>query len=62
MFMNREEYYKELKVMVDKAKELKDKISKHTDEEARGYLRLALERLYSDMRQLIKENDNKHNN
>ena len=57
MFMEREKYYSELKIMVDKAKDLKELISKNTDEEARSYLRMALEVLYVDMRKLIKNND-----
>ncbi len=43
--------------MVDKAKELKTKIDLTKDDEAKGYLKMALEVLYSDMRQLIKERD-----
>lgn len=50
-------YYDKLQVMVDKAKELKGKIDLTKDEEAKGYLRLALEVLYTDMRELIKERD-----
>ena len=50
-------YYDKLQVMVDKAKELKSKIDDTKDEEAKGYLRLALEVLYTDMRELIRERD-----
>jgi hypothetical protein len=52
-------YYDKLQSMVDKAKELKQKIELNQDSEAKGYLRLALEVLYTDMRELIKERDSK---
>jgi hypothetical protein len=50
-------YYDKLQVMVDKAKELKEKIDNQNDVEAKTYLRQALEMLYSDMRELIKQRD-----
>jgi hypothetical protein len=55
--MEDKEYYTNLQIMVDKAKELKTKIDSMDDYEAKGYLKLALEILYSDMRELIKERD-----
>ena len=51
-------YYDKLQSMVDKAKELKTKIDITDDSEAKGYLKMALEVLYSDMRKLIKEKEN----
>ncbi len=56
MKMN-DKYYTDLQVMVDKAKDLKTKISKSDDDETIGYLKLALDIVYEDMRKLIKEND-----
>lgn len=56
MKMN-DKYYTDLQVMVDKAKDLKAKISKSDDDETIGYLKLALDIVYEDMRKLIKEND-----
>tara|TARA_R110002020_G_scaffold31336_1_gene97842 strand:- start:143 stop:319 length:177 start_codon:yes stop_codon:yes gene_type:complete len=50
-------YYDELQVMVDKAKELKRKLELNTDNEAKGYLKLALDKIYLDMRNLIKHRD-----
>jgi hypothetical protein len=55
--MENKEYYNKLQVMVDKAKELKGWISKSDDDETIEYLRAALELLYSDMRELIKQRD-----
>ncbi len=55
--MEDKEYYTNLQIMVDKAKELKTKIDSTDDYEAKGYLKLALETLYADMRELIKERD-----
>jgi hypothetical protein len=52
-------YYDKLQVMVDKAKELKSKIELTDDYEAKGYLKMALEVIYTDMRQLIKERDSR---
>jgi hypothetical protein len=57
--MESKEYYIKLQVMVDKAKELKGWISDSDDDETIEYLRAALELLYSDMRELIKERDSK---
>jgi|TARA_R110000803_G_scaffold157924_1_gene222234 hypothetical protein len=57
IIQDKTEYYEKLQVMVDKAKELKTKIDLMDDAEAKGYLRMALELLYSDMRQLIKKHD-----
>jgi hypothetical protein len=54
---DKSQYYSKLQVMVDKAKELKTRIDGNPDEESRGYLKMALDIHYSDMRQLIKEND-----
>jgi|TARA_R110000803_G_scaffold43094_1_gene92240 hypothetical protein len=55
--MEDREYYDNLQIMVDKAKDLKIKIDSTLDDEAKGYLKLALETLYADMRELIKERD-----
>ena len=55
--MDDKSYYDMIQVMVDKAKELKLKIDSNVDDEARGYLRLALEKVYLDMRELIKDHD-----
>lgn len=57
IIQDKTEYYEKLQVMVDKAKELKTKIDLMDDAEAKGYLRMALELLYSDMRELIKKHD-----
>jgi len=57
--MESKEYYIKLQVMVDKAKELKGWIADSDDDETIEYLRAALELLYSDMRELIKERDSK---
>jgi hypothetical protein len=51
------EYYSKLQTMVDKAKDLKSKIDETKDYEAKGYLKLALEVIYTDMRELIKQRD-----
>jgi hypothetical protein len=56
--MEDREYYDNLQIMVDKAKDLKTKIDSTDDYEAKGYLKLALEVIYTDMRELIKEKDN----
>ena len=53
--MNDEEYYNKLQIMVDKAKDLKSRIDLNTDYESKGYLKLALELLYTDMRELIRQ-------
>ena len=50
-------YYDNLQIMVDKAKELKTKIDSTDDYESKSYLKLALETIYTDMRELIKERD-----
>lgn len=55
--MEDRKYYDNLQIMVDKAKDLKIKIDSTDDYEARGYLKLALEKLYADMRELIKKRD-----
>jgi flagellin-specific chaperone FliS len=55
--MEDREYYDKLQIMVDKAKDLKTKIDLMVDYEAKGYLKLALETLYTDMRELIKQRD-----
>ena len=55
--MEDREYYDKLQIMVDKAKDLKTKIDLMEDYEAKGYLKLALETLYADMRELIKQRD-----
>lgn len=51
------EYYDNLQIMVDKAKDLKTKIDSTIDDEAKGYLKMALEVIYTDMRELIKQRD-----
>jgi len=43
--------------MVDKAKELKTRIDANDDYEAKGYLQMALELLYVDIRELIKQKE-----
>lgn len=43
--------------MVDKAKELKTKIDTNNDYESKGYLQMALELLYIDIRKLIKQKE-----
>ena len=43
--------------MVDKAKDLKTKIDSTVDDESKGYLKMALEVIYTDMRELIKKRD-----
>ncbi len=48
-------YYDKLQSMVDKAKELKVKIQTNDDDEAKGYLTLALESTYGDIREWIKQ-------
>ena len=50
-------YYDSLQFMVDKAKDLKTKIDLTDDDESRGYLKMALEIIYTDMRELIKQRD-----
>lgn len=55
--MESKEYYSKLQVMVDKAKELKDWIHTSKDGETKMYLHAALEKLYEEMRALIKERD-----
>jgi hypothetical protein len=55
--MKDREYYDNLQIMVDKAKDLKTKIDLTDDYEAKGYLKLALETLYNEMRELIKKRD-----
>jgi hypothetical protein len=50
-------YYNNLQVMVDKAKDLKIKIDSTVDDESKGYLKMALEVIYTDMRELIKQRD-----
>jgi flagellin-specific chaperone FliS len=55
--MEDDKYYSELQIMVDKAKDLKSRIDLMVDYEAKGYLKLALEDLYTNMRELIKQRD-----
>lgn len=55
--MDDKEYYDNLQIMVDKAKDLKTRIDLTIDDEAKGYLKLALEVIYTDMRELIKQRD-----
>lgn len=55
--MEQSDYYTKLQEMVDKAKDLKSWIARSDDDETIEYLRSALEILYSDMRDLIKERD-----
>ena len=55
--MEDREYYDNLQIMVDKAKDLKTKIDSTSDDEAKGYLKMALEIIYTDMRELIKQRD-----
>jgi hypothetical protein len=50
-------YYDNLQILVDKAKELKTKIDSTDDDESKSYLKLALDTIYTDMRELIKERD-----
>jgi len=50
-------YYESLQIMVDKAKELKTKIDTNNDYESKGYLQMALELLYIDIRKLIKQKE-----
>jgi|AntAceMinimDraft_18_1070375.scaffolds.fasta_scaffold158375_2 hypothetical protein len=50
-------YYESLQIMVDKAKELKTRIDANDDYEAKGYLQMALELLYVDIRELIKQKE-----
>ena len=50
------EYYDELQRLVDKAKELKLWISSNDDAESKMYLLAALEMIYVEMRELIKNN------
>ena len=52
-----DKYYNDLQLLVDKAKDLKVKISDSDDDETKYYLKLALDIVYEDMRKLIKEND-----
>jgi len=56
--MENREYYNKLQIMVNKAKELKSKIDLISDYETKSYLKLALETIYTDMRELIKEKNN----
>lgn len=55
--MEDREYYDNLQTMVDKAKNLKTKIDVTFDNEAKDYLKMALEVVYTNMRELIKQRD-----
>lgn len=55
--MEDKEYYDNLQIMVDRAKDLKTKIDSTIDDESKGYLKMALEVIYTDMRELIKQRD-----
>ena len=53
--MDKETYYIKLQGLVDKVKGLKLEIDKSNDEEKTGYLRLAIEQLYVEMRDLMEK-------
>lgn len=53
-------YYDNLQSLVDKAKELKSKIVKSSDDETIHYLRLALNSVYDDMKELMKRKSVNH--
>ena len=52
--MDKETYYIKLQSLVDKVKNLKSEIEKSNDDEKIGYLRLAIEQIYVDIRDLME--------
>ncbi len=52
--MDKEIYYIKLQNLVDKVKGLKAEMDKPNDEEKTGYLKLAVEQIYADMRELME--------
>jgi hypothetical protein len=52
--MDKETYYIKLQDLVDKVKGLKSEIDKSDDEEKTKYLKLAVEQIYVDIRELME--------
>ena len=54
--MDKETYYIRLQMLIDKVKELKKELEISKDEEKNGYLKLAIEAKYEEIRQLMENN------
>lgn len=54
--MDKNTYYIKLQELLDKIKTLKEDIKNSDDEEKIGYLKLAVDSLYEEMRQLMDKN------
>lgn len=54
--MDKNTYYIKLQELVDKVKLLKEEVERSKDKEKIGYLKLAIEATYEEMRQLMENN------
>lgn len=54
--MDKKTYYLKLQELVDKVRDLKKEVENSNDNEKIGYLRLAIEGIYVEIRQLMENN------
>lgn len=54
--MGKETYYIKLQELMDKVKRLKQEIEDSSDEEKIGYLKLAIDAVYEEIRILMEKN------
>ena len=54
--MGKETYYIKLQELIDKVKELKKELENSKDEEKSTYLKLAIDSIYEEIRQLMDNN------
>jgi hypothetical protein len=54
--MDKKTYYLKLQELVDKVRDLKKEVEDSNDKEKIGYLKLAIESVYEEIRQLMENN------
>jgi hypothetical protein len=54
--MDKKTYYLKLQELVDRVRDIKNEIEKSNDKEKISYLKLAIESLYGEIRELMENN------